>query len=37
MIGKLMDDEADVALADFDVTAERMEAVDFLLKLHKIS
>jgi hypothetical protein len=37
MIGKLMNDEADVALADFYVTAERMKVVDFLLTLHKNS
>jgi hypothetical protein len=37
MIGSLMNDEADVALGDLDVTAERMEVVDFLLTLQNTS
>ena len=30
LIGRLIKDEADIALADFHMTAERLEAVDFL-------
>jgi hypothetical protein len=37
MIGKLWNDEVDVALAEFAVSAERMEVVDFLLTLQKSS
>ena len=33
MIGRLTKDEADIALADFYITAERLEAVDFLYTL----
>jgi hypothetical protein len=33
MIGKLMKDEADIALSDFYVTAERLEMTDFLFTL----
>jgi len=30
LIGRLVKDEADIALADFHMTAERLQAVDFL-------
>jgi ABC-type amino acid transport substrate-binding protein len=30
LIGRLVKDETDIALADFHMTAERLQAVDFL-------
>jgi ABC-type amino acid transport substrate-binding protein len=30
LIGRLTKDEADIALADFHMTADRLQAVDFL-------
>jgi hypothetical protein len=33
LIGRLRKDEADIALADFHMSAERLEVVDFLYTL----
>ena len=30
LIGRLVNDETDIALADFHMTAERLQVVDFL-------
>jgi hypothetical protein len=35
LIGRLIKDEADIALADFHMTAERLEVVDFLYTLQR--
>jgi hypothetical protein len=37
MIGKVIKDEADIALADLYVSAERLEVLDFLFTLQTTS
>jgi hypothetical protein len=37
MIKKLMNDEADAAVADFHMSVERMKVIDYLLTLQKTS
>jgi hypothetical protein len=37
MIGKLMKDEADIALSDFHMSVERLDVTDFLFTLQTTS